>query len=146
MKKILTQCGILSQVLNFKSCPHDSIHDERAERKSSMILQGLGRQILNKAGVRIWWTEVPKSLPLPAFFVGVDVFHAPMVYDQKNKKRVRKASIAAIIVQVIRKDPSAEEHMIEIFSRTFSRSGGKTIFLPVASGNSIPDHSSHLRD
>lgn len=73
--------------------------------------------------VRLWWSEIPKSLPLPAVFVGVDVFHAPMVYDQVNKKRGRKASCAAIIVQVIRQQTSGPPKM-EIYSKTYSRSGG----------------------
>jgi len=55
--------------------------------------------------------------------VGVDVFHAPMVYDQKNKQRGRKASCAAIIAQVVRKDTNSMSKM-EIYSKTYSRSGG----------------------
>lgn len=57
-------------------------------------------------------------------FVGVDVFHAPMVYDVKNKKRGRKASVAAIIVTVIRKTSQADQK-VEIFSKSFRRSCGK---------------------
>jgi hypothetical protein len=34
---------------------------------------------LQKCGVRIWWVDIPKSLPLPSIFVGVDVFHTPRV-------------------------------------------------------------------
>jgi hypothetical protein len=77
---------------------------------------------LQKCGVNIWWVEIPKSLPLPAVFVGVDVFHAPRVYDEREKKRVAKASCAAIIVQVIR-DPRANQ--IEIYTEMFKREPGK---------------------
>lgn len=76
-----------------------------------------------KSKARIWWAEIPKSLPLPAMFVGVDVFHAPMVYDVVNKKRGRKASVAAIIVQVIRKETAGPARM-EIYSKSYRRSGG----------------------
>jgi aubergine-like protein len=46
-----------------------------------------------------------------------------MVYDQKTKTRGRKASCAAIIAQVIRKDTNSMSR-VEIYSKTFSRSGG----------------------
>jgi Piwi domain len=75
--------------------------------------------------VRLWWSEIPKGLPLPAVFVGVDVFHAPMAYDPVNKKRGRKASCAAIIVQIIRKDSASGPTRMEIYSKTYSRSGGE---------------------
>merc|ERR1719232_1292990 len=59
------------------------------------------------------------SLPLPAVFVGVDVFHAPRRYDPKEKKRVAKESVAAVVVQVIR---SAEcNNKVEIYSETSKR-------------------------
>jgi aubergine len=57
-------------------------------------------------------------------FVGVDVFHAPMVYDLVNKRRGRKESCAAIVVTVVRKISSGPKR-VEAFSKTFSRSGGK---------------------
>ena len=90
--------------MNFKTYNHNNPKDER---KSSMILGGVARQILQKSGVRLWWVDIPKGLPLPAVFVGVDVFHAPMVYDLKTKSRGRKSSVAAIIVEKIRKGASA---------------------------------------
>jgi len=93
--------------------------------------------------VRIWWVEIPKSLPLPALFVGVDVFHAPMVYDQKNKERGRKASCAAIIAQVIRKDTNGMSRM-EIYSKTFSRSGGNEYQLGDALKETVSDTLRHL--
>jgi hypothetical protein len=122
-----------------------------------MILQGVSRQILQKCGVswflrfvvyfpyrtifltfkaikqclwqvRLWWTDIPKSLPLPCMLIGVDVFHAPVVYDPIQKKKGRKSSVAAIIVQVIR-DNAASRKQVEIYSKTFSRSGGEEYHL-----------------
>lgn len=55
--------------------------------------------------------------------VGVDVFHAPMVYDPTTGKKVRKASCAAIIVQIVRGGEVATKK-IEIYSKTFRREGG----------------------
>jgi hypothetical protein len=37
--------------------------------------------------VRIWWVNIPKSVPLPAVFVGVDVFHAPRKFDPNRSQR-----------------------------------------------------------
>lgn len=85
-----------------------------------MILQGVARQILSKCGFRVWWVNIPRSVPLPAVFVGVDVFHAPRVYDPKTKKRSAKASCAAIIVQVVRQG-SENSKKVEIYSETFKR-------------------------
>jgi hypothetical protein len=152
IKQMLTAKGYLSQFVNFKTYAHDNPRDER---RSQIILQGVARQCLQKAGVsqfelsivgclldkiaanmfcssyrqvRLWWVSIPKSLPLPAVFVGVDVFHAPMVYDQKTKQRGRKASCAAIIVEVIRKGTS-DQSLVEIYSETFKRSGGNEFQL-----------------
>lgn len=93
-------------------------------KRSSIILQGVARQILQKTGVRLWWVNVPKSLPTPCVFVGVDVFHAPRVYDPQQKRKVAKGSCAAIIVQVYR-GGNATSNMIELFSQTFAREPGK---------------------
>jgi aubergine-like protein len=60
---------------------------------------------------------------MPAIFVGVDVFHAPMVYDPESKQRRRKASCAAIIIEVIRNNTS-DQALVEIYSETWKRSGG----------------------
>ena len=57
-------------------------------------------------------------------FVGVDVFHAPMVYDAKAKERKRKASCAAIIVQVYRETGVGSNKEIELFTKTYRREGG----------------------
>jgi Piwi domain len=88
-----------------------------------MILQGVARQILQKSGARLWWVDIPKSLPLPTVFVGIDVFHAPVVYDPKSKSKGRKASVAAIIIEVIRKHSSPPTRL-EMYSKTFRRQGG----------------------
>ena len=88
-----------------------------------MILQGIARQITQKTGIKLWWVRVPRSLPTPCIFVGVDVFHAPRVYDPKEKKKAAKGSCAAIIVQIYRGDAEGS-NQVELFSRTFAREPG----------------------
>lgn len=89
-----------------------------------MILQGVARQILSKSGVRLWWVSLPKELPLPAVFVGVDIFHAPRQYDRAEKRRVRKPSCAGIVVQVLRSD-SEQTRRVEVYSETYILPGGQ---------------------
>jgi hypothetical protein len=48
VKQMLTAKGYLSQFVNFKTYDHDNPRDER---RSQIILQGVGRQILQKSGV-----------------------------------------------------------------------------------------------
>ena len=62
VKEMLAKSGFLSQFVNFKTCAHDNIRDKRAEGRSTMILQAVARQALQKAGVRIWWSEVRYSI------------------------------------------------------------------------------------
>lgn len=78
IKQMLTSNGYISQFVNFNTYAHDNPRDAR---RSNIILQGCARQILHKAGVRLWWVNIPRSLPTPTVFVGVDVFHAPRVYN-----------------------------------------------------------------
>jgi hypothetical protein len=122
IKQILTKSGFLSQFINFNTYDHGNARDQR---RSDIILAGVARQILQKAGIRLWWVKIPQSLPTPTVFIGVDVFHAPRVYDPKAKKRVAKASCAAIIVQVFRNSGEQKSHRIELFSRTYARESGK---------------------
>jgi aubergine len=112
--------NILIQFINFQTCNHGQPKDGK---KSSMILQGVARQIIEKCGFRLWTVEIPKSVPLPAVFVGIDVFHAPFVYDPITKTRGRKKSVAAIIVEVFRKSGLNTSH--ESYSKSFCREGGK---------------------
>lgn len=128
VKHLLSQAGHLSQFVNFKTYSHDNPRDER---KSEMILQGVSRQILQKAGVALWWVSIPKSIPLPVVFVGVDVFHAPPFYDQVQRKRVRKPSVAAIIVQMMR-EHAPKSFKVELYSETFKQSGGQEFQLESA--------------
>jgi hypothetical protein len=62
-------------------------------------------------------------LPTPSVFVGVDVFHAPKEYDPELKRRVRKRSCAAIIVQVFRRD-EPNRPTVELYSETVAREAG----------------------
>jgi len=123
IKQLLTKNGFLSQFVNFNTCDHDNPRDQR---RSNLVLQGVARQILHKTGIRLWWVHIPQSLPTPTVFIGVDVFHAPRVYDPVQKKRVGKASCAAIIVQVYRNSGQQKSSQrIELFSKTFKRDPGK---------------------
>jgi hypothetical protein len=83
---------------------------------------------------RVWWVSIPKPLPLPVFFIGVDVFHAPMVYDPRTKTRGRKASCAAVIVQAIEDE---KEDSIKMFSKSFKRVGGQEFDLGDVIENTI---------
>jgi Piwi domain len=120
VKKMFATGGILSQFVNFRNYNHDQPSDPK---RSGIILSGVARQILNKAGVAIWWTEVPKSLPLPAVFIGVDVYHAPRKYDVKSKSAVSKASVAAVVIRIIR-DHNTRSKM-EYYTQTFKRASGQ---------------------
>ena len=122
IKQMLSESGYLSQFINFNTHNHGYTRDFR---KSNTILQGCARQVLSKCGVRIWWVNIPPSLPLPAVFVGVDVFHAPRRFDPKEKRRVAKESVAAVVVQVLRKNSHEESPIVEIYSETARRDAGQ---------------------
>lgn len=121
VKLILTKNGYLSQFINFNTYDHGNPRDER---KSSTILQGVARQVLSKCGVRIWWVSLPREIPVPTVFVGVDVFHAPRKYSEKDGKRLAKESVAAVIVQVIRSHEQNRNGFAEVYSETFRRKAG----------------------
>ncbi len=103
--------------MNFNTYRHD---EPRDMKRSNIILQGVARQILEKVGVRIWWVAIPKELPLPSVLVGVDVYHAPRVFNPITKEKVGKASVAAIVVQIVRK-----ENDILTYTKTFVRKAGQ---------------------
>jgi len=126
VKQILSKGGHLSQFVNFNTYDHGNPRDMK---KSNIILQGVARQILSKCGVRVWWVNIPKSLPLPAVFVGVDVFHAPRKFNQAQGKKTAKESVAAIIVQVIRSHDPRKIPMVEIYSETARRNMGQELDL-----------------
>lgn len=125
VKHMLCKAGHLSQFINFKTYAHDNPRDER---KSDLILHGVSRQMLQKAGVALWWVSIPPSVPLPVYFVGVDVFHSPPSYDPVKRKRVRKPSCAAIIVQLMREHQPTKQQ-VEIYSETFKQEGGQEFEL-----------------
>jgi hypothetical protein len=52
VKRLLASNGYLSQFVNFVTFSHDNPRAD--ERRSSMILQGVARQILQKSGVQLW--------------------------------------------------------------------------------------------
>lgn len=126
VKHILTKSGYLSQFVNFNTCDHG---DSSKDRKSNTILQGVARQVLSKCGVRVWWVNLPKEIPMPAVFVGVDVFHAPRKYDNAKGKRAAKESVAAIVVQVVRSHEEQENGTAEVYSETFRRNAGQEMEL-----------------
>jgi len=71
----------------------------------------------------------PREVPLPAVFVGVDVFHAPRKYSVDAGKRVARASVAAVVVQVIRSHDERDNTHTDTFSQTFRREGGQEMGL-----------------
>ena len=77
------------QFVNFNTYRHD---DPRDLKRSNIILQGVVRQILEKCGVHIWWVQIPRELPLPCVMVGVDVYHAPRVFNPITKEKVKFVS------------------------------------------------------
>lgn len=120
---MLAQFGFLSQFVNFRTHPHDEVRDD--DKRSNIIMQGVARQIIQKTGTRLWWVHVPRSLPTPSVFIGVDVFHAPRVYDPKLKRKIAPGSCAAIVVQICRGGESPADSQIELFTKTFAREPGK---------------------
>lgn len=61
VKCMLGKGGYVSQFVNFATYDHGNPRDER---RSSMILSGVARQVLSKCGVRVWWVNIPRSVPL----------------------------------------------------------------------------------
>lgn len=126
VKNYLGKGGYISQFVNFATYNHDQPRDIR---KSTTILSGVSRQILAKCGVRLWWVNIPKSVPLPAVFVGVDVFHAPRKYDPKAGKRTAKESVAAVIVNIVREHESKPNSKVEMYCETEVRAAGQEMNL-----------------
>jgi aubergine-like protein len=126
VKHILTRGGYLSQFINFNTCDHSSSRDAR---KSNTIMSGVARQVLSKCGVRVWWVNIPKQVPVPAVFVGVDVFHAPRKYDHQTGTRSARESVAGVTVQIIRSHEERENDNVEIYSQTFRRKAGQELEL-----------------
>merc|ERR1712151_272622 len=126
VKMILSKGGYLSQFVNFNTYDHG---DPRDEKKSNIILQGVARQVLSKCGYHIWWVNIPRGIPFPAVFVGVDVFHAPRKYDPKEKKRTAKESVAAFVVQVLTSAKPEESSNVLIYTETKKRDAGHEISL-----------------
>lgn len=79
VKSYLGKGGYLSQFVNYATYNHD---DPRDQKKSQTILSGVARQILSKCGVRIWWVNIPKTVPLPAVFVVSKIWTC--YYDVKS--------------------------------------------------------------
>jgi len=137
VNSILSKSGIVSQFINFKTCDHNGYD----VKKSNQILFGVCRQILAKCGVRIWWVSIPPEVPLPAVFIGVDVFHAPRKFDLKTRKRLAKKSCAACVVQIVRSHKSSNE--IDVYTETFAREAGYELnlgeFLHQATTNALKE-------
>jgi len=141
IKQMLTKNGFLSQFVNFNTYDHSNPRDER---RSDIILAGVARQILQKTGFRLWWVKIPQSLPTPTVFIGVDVFHAPRVYDPNQRKRVAKASCAAIIVQVFRNSGEQPSQQVELYSKTYARESGMEYELGDALKETVADAMKEL--
>jgi hypothetical protein len=141
VKQLLTDKGYLSQFLNFNTCDHTNRNNDR---KSNTVLQGVARQVLSKCGVRVWWVNIPRSIPLPAIFVGVDVFHAPRKYNKKDGKRTAKESVAAVVVQAIRSHDQEGNVFAEVYSQSFRRDTGQELDLGVPMMHTITNAMKHL--
>jgi len=126
IKYMLAKAGYLSQFVNFNTYDHGNPRDER---KSNTIIQGVSRQVLSKCGVRVWWVNIPREVPVPTVFVGVDVFHAPRKYNAEQGKRTAKESVAAIIVQIVRSHDERGNGKAEVYSETFRRRAGQEMEL-----------------
>lgn len=144
VKQMLGKAGYLSQFVNFNSADHT---DARQIKKSKAILNGVSRQILNKCGLRIWWIDLPKTIPLPAIFVGADVFHAQRKYDPKVGKMTARSSCAAAVIQLIRHVEGSREKMstVEIYSTTQRRQSGKEVMLGSFLNGAIKEALQHFK-
>jgi hypothetical protein len=143
VKHLLAKQGYLSQFVNFNTCDHNG---NSPQNKSMAILTGVARQILGKCGVRVWWVQIPREIPVPAVFVGVDVFHAPRKYMVEAGKRVStRKSVAAIVVQVIRSHNEKDNKDADIYSETFEREAGQEMELGGAIGQTVSNALSMLR-
>jgi hypothetical protein len=140
VKSMFAKGGYLSQFVNFRKTDHEHPRDQR---RSDATLGGVARQILAKAGVSIWWSEIPRSLPLPAIFVGVDVYHSPRKYDPNTQSRVARPSVAAIVVRLIRDRSSHTK--IECYSETFARDPGQEHQLGPAMEQTLSNAMKHLK-
>ena len=58
VKQMLAKSGMLSQFVNFKTCAHDMVHDDRGMKKSNMILQGVARQVSSFYLSSAFWSAV----------------------------------------------------------------------------------------
>jgi len=126
VKNMLGKGGYVSQFVNFATYDHSNPRDQH---RSNIILSGVARQILSKCGVRVWWVNIPRSLPLPAVLVGVDVYHAPRKFDQQAGKRKAKESVAAVVVSIIRSHNPEENSMTEVYCETERRLAGQEMEL-----------------
>lgn len=122
VKHMLSEGGYLSQFVNFRNCEHARPKDDKERRRSHLVLISIARQILHKCGFTIWWVTIPKSLPLPSVFVGVDVFHSPRAYDPKTKTKTGRSSCAAIVIKVVQSHDSPE---VGYYSQTYKRESGQ---------------------
>jgi hypothetical protein len=142
VKHILTAGGYLSQFINFNTYDHGNPRDQR---KSLTILQGVARQVLSKCGVRVWWVNLPREIPMPTIFVGIDVFHAPRKYNAQAGKRTSKESVAAIVVQVIRSHEEIDNKNAEVYSETFRRTAGMEMELGSCMNQTVSNALAALR-
>mmetsp|Transcript_31901 Transcript_31901/g.45362 ORF Transcript_31901/g.45362 Transcript_31901/m.45362 type:complete len:261 (+) Transcript_31901:1655-2437(+) len=101
VKGILGQGGYLSQFVNFKKCPHHNPRNDKDKKQSHTIICRVGAQIINKCGILSWFVQIPPTIPLPAMFVGIDVFHAPRTYNPATKTKSAKESVAAIVALIV---------------------------------------------
>jgi Piwi domain len=93
VKQVLMKGGYVSQFVNYNSANHFRAGD----KTSGVVLVSVARQILCKAGVRLYWSHIPPELPTPVMFVGIDITHAPFEFSQASQRQTRASSYAAVV-------------------------------------------------
>lgn len=131
VKRVLMEGGFVSQFVNYNSANHF----DRSNKTSGVILVSVARQILCKAGVRLYWSHIPPELPTPVMFVGIDITHAPFEFNQTSQRRVRASSYAAVVTETRLGEGKQEE--IIAHSRISRRGPGEEFNLADLVGQTV---------
>ena len=104
--KIVTHKCITYDLMQFINFRNNDLHRNSRGGKNLSVLTNINKQILAKLGQMIWRAQLPNELPLPALFIGIDVYHAPKTYrsrDDNSGKTIkeRRNSVAAIVLQYL---------------------------------------------
>lgn len=120
IKQMLAVSGFLSQFVNFKTCAHENLRDDRDAKKSNMILQGVARQILQKAGV-----SVLLCLFFFLSFESVYCLHASTVSQVFDATRWRGVGVMLCLLEAVFASPRHRlRNMPSCLMQTFGASRG----------------------